>query len=507
MQQKLMCSTRVSGLSLFSARRLAQQSAMLLFIAAFGPLSGCASLDAHPELALIYNKSAAFHSPDRNPIIAMPGLLGSTLRERESDALVWGSFDGRSANPNDPAGLRLISLPMVTGEPLATLTDSVEPTAVLEKARISLLGIPVELEVYAGIMATLGAGGYRDQSLGLGGAIDYGDDHYTCFQFPYDWRRDIVETARVLHRFIIEKQAYVSDQYRKRFGIDNPDVKFDIVTHSMGGLVTRYFLMYGSQDLPADGSLPELTWEGARFVERVIFVGTPNAGSVSALENLVSGRDLSPFAPLYPPALLGTFPSVYQLLPRSRHRHVIWDGDLDKPVADLASPALWERLGWGLAAPDQAELLASLLPNEDDPIARREHALKFQAQLLRRAESFMAAMDRPATPPPGLEMFLIAGDGHDTPEVASVDSRTGEITVLRSGEGDGTVLRSSALLDERRGAPWRPNVVTPIQFHWTLFLPEEHVGLTQSITFRDNVLHWLLEDPRYTLRRSAGRGG
>src|SRR5436309_7239430 len=32
----------------------------------------------------------------------------------------------------------------------------------------------------------------------------------------------------------------------------------------MGGLLTRCYLRYGGQDLPADGSLPATTWEGAR---------------------------------------------------------------------------------------------------------------------------------------------------------------------------------------------------------------------------------------------------
>ena len=181
-----MCSTRVTALLRLFAPACAQHAVTWLTIAAFATLFGCASSDSQPELALIYNKSAAFYAPDRNPIIAMPGLLGSTLRERDSGALVWGAFDGSSANPSDPAGLRLISLPIGSGEPLTQLRDAVEPTGVLEKARISLLGIPIELEVYAGIMATLGVGGYRDQSLGLGGVIDYGEDHFTCFQFPYD---------------------------------------------------------------------------------------------------------------------------------------------------------------------------------------------------------------------------------------------------------------------------------------------------------------------------------
>ena len=110
----------------------------------------------------------------------------------------------------------------------------------------------------------------------------------------YDWRRDIVESAQRLMQFVKEKQAYVRAQYRDRYGVENAEVKFDIATHSMGGLVARYFLMYGDQDLPTDGSLPELTWAGANYVERVIFVGTPNAGSVEALENLGERQEPRP---------------------------------------------------------------------------------------------------------------------------------------------------------------------------------------------------------------------
>ena len=72
--------------------------------------------------------------------------------------------------------------------------------------------------------------------------MDYGDDHYTCFQFDYDWRRDNVENAKRLHRFIVEKRKYVRAEHKKRFGVDNPNIKFDIVAHSMGGLVVRAYL-------------------------------------------------------------------------------------------------------------------------------------------------------------------------------------------------------------------------------------------------------------------------
>jgi hypothetical protein len=83
------------------------------------------------------------------------------------------------------------------------------------------------------ILAALGAGGYQDESLGLAGAVDYGSDHYTCFQFDYDWRRDNVENARRFARFVEEKRAYVQAENRRRFG-DAGELRFDVVAHSMG---------------------------------------------------------------------------------------------------------------------------------------------------------------------------------------------------------------------------------------------------------------------------------
>ena len=86
---------------------------------------------------------------------------------------------------------------MRRGAPLSALDDGIEPDGVLDTVDISFVGLPLQLNAYAHILATLGAGGYRDEELGIAGAIDYGDDHFTCFQFPYDWRRDNVERARI----------------------------------------------------------------------------------------------------------------------------------------------------------------------------------------------------------------------------------------------------------------------------------------------------------------------
>ena len=93
-------------------------------------------------------------------------------------------------------------------------------------------------------------------------------------------------------------------------------------------------------------------------------------------------------------------------------------------------------------------------------------------------------------------MFLVAGDNLKTPEIASVETSTGEFSIFEYGLGDETVTRSSALLDERMGQEWEPRVVSPISWTATMFIPGKHRTITGSPIFTDNVLYWLLEDPR-----------
>ena len=79
--------------------------------------------------------------------------------------------------------------------------------------------------------------------------------------------------------------------------------------------------------------------------------------------------------------------------------------------------------------------------------------------------------------------------------VSRVDER-GRPKVIERGPGDGTVPRTSALMDERVGGAWERGVRTPIEWRHTLFLFSDHLGLTKDPVFTDNVLYWLLEAPR-----------
>ena len=464
-------------------------------------MSACAtSTKDNANLKRLYDKSAQYHLPDRNPVIVIPGILGSRLVDEDTGVTVWGAFRKDYADPGSAKGARLIALPISSDldhDHNHHIETSVRADGVLESLQLDFAGIPISIQAYAGILSTLGAGNYRDESLGLE-AIDYGTDHFTCFQFDYDWRQDIPYNAARLKAFIDEKRKDVQVQYKAEYGLENAEVKFDIVGHSMGAILSRYFVRYGGTDIdtiPA-GVVP---WNGADDVERLILVAPPNAGSIEALDQLVNGFNTGgPVLPFYHEALIGSFPSVYQLLPRARHGSLVWNGDKKTPVQDMLDPELWQTLKWGLSGEGEKadEVLAQLLPGVPTAAARRDIAQKYQADALNRARLFQEAMDRPARPPEDLEIFLVAGDNRKTPAIASVDRSSGEFSILEYDLGDETVTRSSALLDERMGQTWEPRLVSPIDWSSTLFIPGKHRTITSSPIFADNVLYWLLEEPR-----------
>lgn len=464
-------------------------------------LSGCTTtLQERSNLKRLYDKSAQYHQPDRNPVIVIPGILGSRLVDDDTGVTVWGAFRRNFADPGSEDGARLIALPL-SADPSDDhdhhVQTSVRSDGVLESLELDLVGIPISIQAYSGILSTLGAGGYRDETLGLN-SIDYGTDHFTCFQFDYDWRQDIPSNAARLKTFIDEKRRDVQRAYKEEYGIESANVKFDIVAHSMGAILSRYFARYGATDLDEidEGIVP---WTGTEDVERLILVAPPNAGSLEAMDQLLNGFNTGrPVLPYYHQALIGSFPSVYQLLPRARHGALVWDNDINKPIEDLLDPNLWQSMKWGLSAEDEEtdEILKKLLPGKTSLVERREVARRYQRAALERAKLFQTVMDWPAKQPQEFEMFLVAGDNHRTPEVGSFDKSKKEFSILTYGLGDETVTRSSALLDERMGQEWAPQVISPLKWRSTMFIHGKHRSITSGPIFEDNVLYWLLEDPR-----------
>ena len=474
-------------------------------------LVGCGSTPSTPDLEVLYERAARYEDFARNPVVVIPGVLGSRLVDSESGRVVWGAFTGDFADPGTAAGARLVALPMQPGVELAELIDGVQPDGALESLDLRVFGLPIQLEAYRSILRTLGAGGYLDESLLTGGPageaaydgnLDWGDEHFTCFQFDYDWRRSIPENAARLSVFLEARAADVRTERARRYGAAAADepVKFDLVGHSLGGLIARWYLRFGDQG--SGPEVPKVTWAGVKRVERCILVGTPSLGATQALSELVHGMDLGRFAADYPVAVLGTLPAVYQLLPHGPGTLI--DAGRSAATTDAAAAiepdvfdaALWRNLGWGLASPAAADQLAQLLPDVADPAERRAIALDHQAKCLEEARRVTSALDRPAKRPAGLDLILFAGDALQTPARAQYLMPGGDLWTASSAPGDGVVTRASALGDLRKEESWTPRLTSSVDWTRANFLFRDHLGLVNDPSFVDNLLYALLEEPR-----------
>lgn len=346
------------------------------------------------------------------PVIIIPGISGSELVLPKTKDKAWFSIKRLKADD--------LRLPMASPV-LARNRDTLKAGDIIREVELRVLP---DVEVYKNLLEALKARGYTEATFDNPRASD------VFYVFPYDWRRDNVETARLLIRKITATKA----KLRK------PQLKFDIIAHSMGGLVARYAAMYGLAEPPAAN--PKPTWSGAAHINKLMMFGTPNEGSFSAFETLVKGypiiaeRNL-PFVDDLRPEDVFTSPSVFQLLPHNGSAKFL-DDDLKPTTIDIYDPENWLKYGWSpLADPkflsklkDAAALARSnkdvkperLKPDAplDDRILRNTTSAQVRAYLasvLRRARLFHAAVDAHSDKIP---IQLFAYGGNCKPTLSSV---------------------------------------------------------------------------------------
>lgn len=135
------------------------------------------------------------------------------------------------------------------------------------------------------------------------------------FELPYDWRRD----NRVAARKLARRSHDWLKQWRESSG--NADAKLILVGHSMGGLVSRYFIE---------------CMDGWRDTRMLLTFGTPYRGSLNSLGFLANGfkKSLGPITLADLSTMLRSFTSVYQLLPIYR----CYDPGDGKPVRVTEAP-------------------------------------------------------------------------------------------------------------------------------------------------------------------------
>src|SRR5215210_4535055 len=331
-----------------------------------------------PDLALILRP--AREQTGKTPIIIVPGMLGSRLVNRRTGAKVWPR-----AHPKEDE----LSLP--TSPDLKKNRDDVVAADVVETAK---LGFPIpEIKVYEELTETLAThAGYKR------GDIDNpppGGDRDTFYLFAYDWRRDNVETAQLL----AEKIA----RLKQRLG--RPDLRFNLIAHSMGGLVARYYMMYGGEDVLGRAGA-KVTWAGAPSIDKLVLVGVPNEGTMEAVRALVEGFPVaeSGLLPLFGTVeaeTAFTMPAAFQLLPH-RGSQEFYDGRLQTVQANLYEIETWRRYRWSIFDPSYRKALTKRMQKAHGPgwqmhfdnlLAEREAYLKVA---LARARLFAEALDEKA---------------------------------------------------------------------------------------------------------------
>jgi len=286
----------------------------------------CALICVTAIASMVFPASAELE--ERRPLIFVPGIFGSKLcRDGDSQQLLWGSL----------AALTRFS-ELKLREDGRTSDFRIEPCGVVDE--LVYFG-PIGQDIYGNFLGALEREGYEPNK--------------TLFIFAYDWRLSNLDNADKLREKIefFARQANIG-----------PDVKFDIVAHSMGGLLTMVL---------ANSGYPR--------IGRVITVSTPYKGSVKLMTSLEKGwgwlqRRLVSMKAVRETVL--SFPSIYELIPSYRNCCAFGSGMPGSPVV-LTKADSFRRLAWSRdVAPavlnirlENAQRLRDILSRQPSiPIAR-----------------------------------------------------------------------------------------------------------------------------------------
>ena len=215
----------------------------------------------------------------KNPVLFVPGLLGTEISKDGS--LLWANtkmaLPGNSDSFMDPLSFEADLLPS-------------DEALLLGKVIHKLDFYNITLYDYTqGLIDEFATQGYVEN-------VDF-------FTFPYDWRYG-VSGAYPKGQEICAEDKTNATLLRDRINElakNSPTGKVDVVAHSLGGLVTKKYIIDN-----ADTKIGKL-----------VFVGVPNLGSPDAAQTLLSGSDFKIFGlnPEEMRKISYNMPAAYDLLP------------------------------------------------------------------------------------------------------------------------------------------------------------------------------------------------
>lgn len=462
-----------------SSQQLQARKLVLVLVALSFVSTACISARRTPNLERIF--ASARTRTGKRPVIVIPGILGTELINPKTGETVW------------PSAFRTDEDALPISPNLEANRDDLVPGKILETVRLARI-LP-EVYVYRDLLDALRRyAGYRQATWEDPGSDGDRDAFYV---FAYDWRRDNVANARELVQRI--------ERLKQR--LQRPDLKFNIVAHSMGGLIARYAAMYGDADLPPDGTAIHPTWLGAAHISKIVMIGTPNEGSADAFATLVEGYSITEGLRRRVPLLnklsaedAVTTPSVFQLMSHSRSVRFL-DENLQPLDVDLYNAETWKRYGWG--AIYSAEFRRNHSGSEEDLDAYLTNTLK-------RARRFHEALDAVESSESPVILLAIGGDCEETlsaPVILRDEKRNRWTTLLRPREyrtsagvkmskqkvtdamyapGDGRVTRASLLGENLIKS--RDRITGFTLSRYAVFGCDLHGQLQRNKSLQDNTL-------------------
>ena len=413
--------------------------------------------------------------PQKPPVAFIPGMMASVLKDRYTGKVIYG---------NVLQGLiKELELP-IDGTTLRDNRDAVVATGVVRTFKY-IPGV-LELDLNQRIRdVVMKIGGYKTAQDGFG--------------YSWDWRRDLVEAAQQLDRTIKE--------FKIKTG--RPDLKINLICHSAGGLVARYYAKYGAADV-LDQDHPVPTYEGAKNLNKIIMLGTPNAGAMESFMTLHQGLWL-PSVGRATAEMIFSMPALYEFMPLDG-KNIFFDGS-GKPLdIDLYDPANWELYGWSVFDPVKQAKASKELKKahgevEGEKMFQKKLATqrRFVALALDRAKKFQAALwaGDPAEEKQKVRYIVFGGDraptlqaailGRDDKGMWKTKFKTDDPALknILYGYGDMSVTRVSALgrhTDESTGR----SVQMPLDY--SVFFFSNHMDMPKNMTFLDNILHVVFEE-------------
>ena len=330
------------------------------------------------------------------PVVLVPGITGSKLRDRRTGEVVWGEASDLLC-PRD--GGYNLAVPL-RGEP------RLEAFEVIEEIRLG----PARQGIYAPLIDALEARGYRQGRLQA--PADAGASLYA---FAYDWRLSVVGAAGEL--------AGALEELRRARG--EAVLEVDLICQSSGGHVCRWLAKYGGATLAeaeAGGPAPP---QGVR-VRRVVLVASANGGSLRVLHQLDRGRRyLKPFGRRMRPEVLFTLPALYEDLPHRADGLLLDTSGKPLPAeeSDLYDPETWRRLGWSVFGEETSRRIE--MAGRTDLFGTDADRIAFLRRMLQRARRVQGLL---AADPPGFDeavQYLLLGNPYDDTPLRAVVVPTG----------------------------------------------------------------------------------